>query len=262
MKRALSIILIWASCLCLLPGCTGSSGKQVCLDFLSKISSGDYEGAYSLLDGAVTFIPDETAGVDPSKPIDPNEKPDYVALAKLEPNRESEGLISKNQFIAKYMNIFDALEITSVLYDNIQVNEGEVFTIVNFTATYSSPLLGDVSGEHRMVAIKSRNRWFIEWSPNLIFPEMEWGDTVRVARISAKRGEIMADGQVLATTEGKISVYAMPDRLNDTNRDYFYNKCSSLLGMTREAIDKKLSKAYDGVAVLKQSLSGRVPRIP
>ena len=133
-----------------------------CLDFLSKISSGDYEGAYSLLDGAVTFIPDETAGVDPSKPIDPNEKPDYVALAKLEPNRESEGLISKNQFIAKYMNIFDALEITSVLYDNIQVNEGEVFTIVNFTATSSSPLLGDVSGEHRMVAIKSRNRWFIE----------------------------------------------------------------------------------------------------
>lgn len=140
MKRALSIILIWASCLCLLPGCTGSSGKQVCLDFLSKISSGDYEGAYSLLDGAITFIPDETAGVDPSKPIDPNEKPDYVALAKLEPNRESEGLISKNQFIAKYMNIFDALEITSVLYENIQVNEGEVFTIVNFTATYSSPL--------------------------------------------------------------------------------------------------------------------------
>lgn len=259
MKRALSIILIWASCLCLLPGCTGSSGKQVCLDFLSKISSGDYEGAYNLLDGAVTFIPDETAGVDPSKPIDPNEKPDYVALAKLEPNRESEGLISKNQFIAKYMNIFDALEITSVLYENIQVNEGEVFTIVNFTATYSSPLLGDVSGEHRMVAIKSRNRWFIEWSPNLIFPEMEWGDTVRVARISAKRGELMADGHVLATTEGKISVYAMPDRLNDTNRDYFYNKCSSLLGMTREAIDKKLSKAYDGVAVLKQFYQGEFP---
>lgn len=127
MKRALSIILIWASCLCLLPGCTGSNGKQVCLDFLSKISSGDYEGAYGLLDGAVTFTPDETSGVNPSKPIDPNEKPDYVALAKLEPNRESEGLISKNQFIAKYMNIFDALEITSVLYDNIQVNEGEVY---------------------------------------------------------------------------------------------------------------------------------------
>lgn len=88
---------------------------------------------------------------------------------------------------------------------------------------------------------------------------MEWGDTVRVARISAKRGEIMADGQVLATTEGKISVYAMPDRLNDTNRDYFYNKCSSLLGMTREAIDKKLSKAYDGVAVLKQFYQGEFP---
>ena len=75
------------------------------------------------------------------------------------------------------MNIFDALEITSVLYDNIQVNEGEVFTIVNFTATYSSPLLGDVSGEHRMVTIKSRNRWFIEWSLKSLFPR--WNGAIQ-----------------------------------------------------------------------------------
>ena len=91
MKRALSIILIWASCLCLLPGCTGSSGKQVCLDFLSKISSGDYEGAYNLLDGAVTFIPDETAGVDPSKPIDPMKSLTMWLWPSLSPTANRKG---------------------------------------------------------------------------------------------------------------------------------------------------------------------------
>ena len=43
------LIAIMATSLC--SGCVASlSGKQVCLDFLSRISEGDYAGAYELLD--------------------------------------------------------------------------------------------------------------------------------------------------------------------------------------------------------------------
>lgn len=259
MKKNLCLVLVFLICISsLLSGCSESSGRAVCLNFLSRISAGDYAGAFALVDTSVTFTPEETAA-DPSKPIDPNETPDYASLAQQEPSRETEGLISKNQFIAKYMNIFSALQIDSVVYDNISVKTGEIFTVVNFTSHYSSELLGEVTGEHRMIAIKSHGKWSVEWAPSLIFPEMEWGDTVRVARISAKRGEIMADGELLATTEGKISVYAMTSLLTDENRDHFYNKCSALLGMTKEAIDKKLAKAYDGVAVLKQFYQDEMP---
>ncbi len=259
MKKNVCLVLILCICISsVLSGCSESSGRTVCLTFLSKISSGDYAGAFSLVDTSVTFTPEETAA-DPSKPIDPNATPDYTSLAQQEPSRETEGLISKNQFVAKYMNIFSALQIDSVVYDNISVETGEIFTVVNFTSHYSSELLGEVTGEHRMIAIKSHGKWAVEWSPSLIFPEMEWGDTVRVARISAKRGEIMTDGELLATTEGKISVYATTSLLTDENRDHFYNKCSALLGMTKEAIDKKLAKAYDGIAMLKQFYQDEMP---
>lgn len=228
MKRLLCMILIAIMATSLCSGCVASlSGKQVCLDFLSRISEGDYAGAYELLDDSIKLYSDEE-------------------------NLESRGRISQNQFVAKYSNIFDALEIQSVVYENITIDQGEIFTIANFTGTYSSACAGDITGEYRMVALKNNGKWCIEWAPNLIFPEMEWGDTVRVATISAERGEIIADGHVLATKEGKISVYAMPDRIADTEMENFLIKTSALLGMTRQDIEKAMDKAYDGVAVLKQ----------
>ncbi|MBQ6704179.1 MAG: hypothetical protein IJN08_05130 [Clostridia bacterium] len=228
MKRLLSMalaILISASCF---SGCaSASSGRQVCLDFLSCISEMDYIGAYQLLDEGIKLSSDEE-------------------------NLESRGKISEKQFVAKYSNIFAALEISSVVYENIEIDQGDIFTIANFTGTYSSALAGDITGEYRMVALKVNGEWCIEWAPDLIFPEMEWGDTVRVATISAQRGEIISDGHVLATKEGKISVYAMPGRISDTELENFLIKTSALLGMTRQDIQKAMDKAYDGVAILKQ----------
>ena len=228
MKRILSILLIIIMLSSCFSGCAStSSGRQVCLDFLSCISEKDYIGAYALLD-------------------------DSIKLDSDDENLESRGRISEKQFVAKYSNIFAALDIQSVVYENIDIDQGEIFTIANFTGTYSSSLAGDISGEYRMVALKANGKWCIEWAPDLIFPEMEWGDTVRVATIAAQRGEIISDGHVLATQEGKISVYALPDRIADTELENFLIKVSALLGMTRQDIEKAMDKAYDGVAILKQ----------
>ena len=235
MKRILSILLIIILLSSCFSGCAStSSGRQVCLDFLSCISEKDYIGAYALLD-------------------------DSIKLDSDDENLESRGRISEKQFVAKYSNIFAALDIQSVVYENIDIDQGEIFTIANFTGTYSSSLAGDISGEYRMVALKVNGKWCIEWTPNLIFPEMEWGDTVRVATIAAQRGEIIADGHVLATQEGKISVYALPDRISDTELENFLIKVSALLGMTRQDIEKAMDKAYDGVAILKQYYQDNFP---
>ncbi len=228
MKRFLCIFLIALMAASSFSGCaSSSSGRQACLDFLSCISEENYTDAYQLLD-------------------------DSIKLDSDEENLELRGKISEKQFVAKYSNIFAALEIDSVVYENIDIDQGEVFTIANFTGTYSSALAGDITGEYRMVALKVNGKWCIEWAPNLIFPEMEWGDTVRVATLPAQRGEIIADGHVLATKEGRISVYAMPDRIPETELENFYIKVSALLGMNRYDMEKAMSKAYDGVAILKQ----------
>lgn len=235
MKRFVCIFLI----LCLtLPLCLGCmpmrSGRDVCLSFLECISEGRYTDAYALVDDAVKQTDDDE-------------------------NNELKGRISEKQFVAKYTNIFDALEIESVLYENIGISEGDVFTIAHFTGTYSSPLLGEVSEEFKMVVLKTSDGWRVEWAPDLIFSDMEWGDTIRVAKLSADRGEIIADGEMLATTEGKISVYAIPANIPEENLEWFRTRCTALLGLTDEELEKKLASAYDGVAILKQYYTGTFP---
>ena len=54
MKRFLSILLITIMIISCFSGCAStSSGRQVCLDFLSCISEKDYIGAYALLDDSI-----------------------------------------------------------------------------------------------------------------------------------------------------------------------------------------------------------------
>lgn len=72
------------------------------------------------------------------------------------------------------------------------------------------------------------------------FPEMEWGDTVRIARLSAKRGEILSNGEALAKTTGGISVYASVSKIEDMS--LFLQQTSRLLNMTEAAITKSLKR--------------------
>ncbi len=241
MKRFLCIFLLIAI---LLPagGCSFLiSGRQVCLDFLTAISQGDYNAAYDLLDEAVQAD---------SILVDSENAADQEAAEAQELELETGGRITRERFIDKYTSIFELLQISSVAYENIQIEEGDIFTIATFTGIYTSGLCGEMVEEFKMIALRAGGRWVIEWAPNLIFPDMEWGDTVRKATIPAQRGDIMAEQSLLATTVGKITVYAVPSRIED--EDLFATQVGALLGMTADSVKTSLGKAYEDLAVLKE----------
>ncbi len=227
MKRFLCLSLL---CTLLLPLCScslRSDGQSVCLQFLTAIADADYARAYALVDGSVK--------------------------SDSEDNLEAKGKISQEQFINKYTNIFSVLGIASVAYESIDIKEGDIFTTATYTATYTSELMGDITGEYTLIALCSGGKWQIEWAPNLIFPDMEWGDTVRVGTLAATRGEILADGNLLAATVGTVSVYASVSKIED--EALFVSQIAPLLNMTEEAVKKRLGTAYDDVAVLNQMYS-------
>ncbi len=240
MKRVLSILLCF---FLLFPalGCSALSGRELCLDFLTAISEGEYDRAYDMLDPAVQ--------ADPVQPDSENEA-DIAAAKQAEAEKEANGRITRERFKQKYTAVFEVLGITAVAYENVEIEEGDIFTTATYTGIYSSELAGDMEERFKLVAVRSGGRWVIEWEPGLIFPDMEWGDTVRKAAIRAQRGEIVADGQLLAATVGKLSVYAVPSRIKDV--PLFVSQAAILLGMTESAVQKRLDKAYNDLAVLKQ----------
>lgn len=223
MKRIIASLLILATLLSVL-GCTKNS-ENVITDFLDLMQSGQYGEAYELLSSS----------------------------CRNDSSEERSSRISKEEFINKHTAIFDVLAISSVTYSNISVQSGEMLMTATYTATYHSDETENFTNDFSVAAVLENGEWHIEWSPALIFPEMRWGDTVRVAKLSAKRGEIISDGEALATTAGTISVYASPSKIE--NEALFFSSVSRLLDMNEDQIRKCLDKVYNDVAVLKEFYS-------
>ena len=204
------------------PQRTGSAAIEF---FLSLMAAGDYQGAYALL----------------------------ASSCRNDTDTPRTNRVTMQEFSDRYTNIFDALEITGVTYKNLAVTSGTILCKATFDGVYTSTLVGEMENSFSLLATREDGEWCIEWDPSLIFPEMEWGDTVRVATIAAERGEILSDGSLLAATVGIISVYAAPSKIEDTS--LFISRVSPLLNKTPEEIEKALSKAYNDVAVLEQYYS-------
>lgn len=228
MKRLLALTLALLSALCLF-GCEAKTeqkaGGKVIKEFIDCIAAGEYARAYTLL----------------------------AESCRNDTDEEKSTRVTEKQFIEKYTAIIDALEITAIEYSDFTAQGGDILYSASYNAVYYSDYIGNVENSFTATAVHEKGEWKVEWSPAMIFPEMEWGDTIRIARLSAKRGEILADGESLAITAGAVSVYAATDKISDMQ--LFLQQTSPLLGMTADEITKKLAKEYNGVAILKQYYS-------
>ncbi len=230
MKKLICFILALAvaASAATVTGCGNSirgTGEEAIANYLEYIRTGDYASAWDLL----------TVGT------------------RNETQETKSGRITQQEFIDKYTSIFSALRITSVEYSDIACSGGDILCSGTYRATYRSDYTGDLENSFKIVARREGGDWRVEWSPSLIFPEMQWGDTVRIATLSAARGEIIADGEVLAQTAGAVSVYANVDMID--NETLFVAQVARLVGMSEENVTKALGKAYDGVAVIKKFYS-------
>ncbi len=232
MKKALAVILAALSALCLI-GCEQGApqqkaGGKAIEEFITHIAAGEYAEAYALLSSS----------------------------CRNDTEEEKANRVTEKQFTDKYTSIISALEITAIEYADFTADGGDILYSASYTATYYSDYIGDVTNSFTAVAVHEGGEWKVEWSPALIFPEMEWGDTVRIARLSAKRGEILSNGEAIAKTAGGISVYASVSKIEDMS--LFLQQTSRLLNMTEAAITKKLEKAYNDVAIIKQYYSDEI----
>ncbi|MEG1548735.1 MAG: penicillin-binding transpeptidase domain-containing protein [Clostridia bacterium] len=248
MKRVIALILILALILPLAACATLSAGATACEQFLEYIKAADYAAAYGMLCAASRNDTEESA--------ENSNDTEESAENSNDTEESAENRISEKEFIDKYTKIFAALEITDISYSAINIDAGQIMTTASFDATYHSTLIGDVTSSFTMISKLEGGIWSIEWSPALIFPDMQWGDKVNVVRIAAKRGEILASGEVVAATKGKLTVYAMPSRMKDETMAV--TQLSTLLKLKEADVKEKLEDAYNDLAVIEQYYTGEL----
>ena len=136
-------ILLRAACLALLIasiglllGCGKKTAVDACQEFLGLINAKDYESAYGMLCAGVRYdeerkAADEAAG-----------------------NTQSAKRISQEQFISRYIAIFEELDIEGLTFSITSQVEGEIICVYDYTLTYKSEKIGDQSWDFRMTVLK------------------------------------------------------------------------------------------------------------
>lgn len=159
-------------------------------------------------------------------------------------NNSSKENISKEEFINRNKNIYTGIGLQEIKINikSVTVKDNDKFEIDyqnELTTSY-----GLISFDNKTTIDKEGKEYKIDWKSNLIFPNLNNTDKVRVNTLSAERGSIYdRNGKLLA---GKGTVYSIgfvPGKMNeDSAQDK--EKIAMLLDMTVESIDRLLNASY------------------
>lgn len=211
MKRMKAIaLLIFSLAACLgLFGCAKDAGVSVHMDFLALVAERDFAGAYELVSSA----------------------------AKQK--------ITAEAFVKRYEIMFSELSVDSIAVDAVEFREGEKprTAAVGFDLHYILPDDELTFPGCEMPLVMEGERWYVDWSPALIAKDMTWGDTLRVVRIPAKRGEIFAGEDILAKNVPALTVFAATEKIGPV--DSFCAAVAPLINKSEEFVKNKLRKAGD-----------------
>ena len=151
---------------------------------------------------------------------------------------ESKNEISKDLFLTRNKNIYEGIEAKNLKVKTIAKEEGKLFYQVEMDT-----IAGQITSSYEMDIIKKDKKYYINWNSNLIFPELNNDDKVRVETISGNRGKILdRNGKILAH-QGTIQIVGfVPGKIK--NKKSAIENASKLLGVTKEFINEELNASY------------------
>ncbi|MGF2618163.1 penicillin-binding transpeptidase domain-containing protein [Rossellomorea vietnamensis] len=141
------------------------------------------------------------------------------------------------------------------------------FDVKNFEVTYQKPeeeqewedqesakfpvvikmttLAGDIEYEKEVELIKEskddQENWFLNWTPELILPNLEQNDKVRIQTVPANRGEIYdRNDRALAINGQAYEIGVVPEKFELANT----GKAAELLDITPEFIEEQMNQSW------------------
>ena len=158
---------------------------------------------------------------------------------------DAKAAYSQDVYVSRNKNIYNGIEAANISVQNINVQENR-----NGTATISynmsmDTLAGEISFANIIELAKNQEKVYrIEWSSEMIYPDLDDTEKVRVNTITAKRGNIYDRNNVLIAGEGTVSsVGLVPGKMNE-NPEEDIKKVSELLEMSEDRINNLLNASY------------------
>ena len=159
--------------------------------------------------------------------------------------QDSKNQIVKEDFIKRNKNIYEGINMIDMKSEITAVEEVDSSTRKISYKLVMNTEAGNVDFLNTVKLTKDKEKgYLINWDYNLIFPELDGTDKVRIKTIKAERGTILDKNGTMLAGKGEVSsVGIVPGKLGE-NRDTNIEKMAQLLGITSDAINKSLSASW------------------
>ena len=169
------------------------------------------------------------------------ERQSYEEMYNMTNKPES---ISKEDYLARNKNIYEGIEAKDIYIEIKSVEKNKDGVKVTYN-TKMNTLAGNIEFDNTAKFIKDKNREYkIDWSSNLIFPELNNDYKIRVSRGRGKRGKLLdRNGKTLAETTDAL------------DRFYPYKEASShitgyIQGITKEELEARKEEGYNAKSLI------------
>lgn len=165
---------------------------------------------------------------------------------------ETKSEYPEEAFIDRYEKIYKDLDISDLKVSYKQLNEEQLNEAAeNGKVTFPidvkmNSIAGPIEFSSSLDLSFSEEsededaKWFIEWNPDLIFPDLADGGKIRLITEEPRRGEILDRNRMpLAINDIAYEIGVVPSKF--VNEDAEKEQIARLLNMSVSAIDKQLS---------------------
>ncbi|MBE6049752.1 MAG: penicillin-binding transpeptidase domain-containing protein [Clostridium sp.] len=158
-------------------------------------------------------------------------------------SKEAQGKISSEDFVKRNKNIYEGVGAVDIEVEVKETTKDSRKATVNYDFTMNTSA-GEINFSNEMKFTKDDGKNFvIDWSSNLIFPELNDNYKIRINSVAGKRGSILdRNGNILAADGKAANVGIVPGRL--VNKEEAINSIAQILEMSPEDINKKISASY------------------
>lgn len=157
---------------------------------------------------------------------------------------ESKAKISEEDFIKRNKNIYSGIDMANM---QITVNGTKRESTNKVKLDYTSKMNtsgGEIIFDNTVVLVKKENAYKINWSSNMIFPNLNDTDKIKVSSNKAIRGSIIDRNGTKLATNGKASSVGIVSNKLGENKQENIKKMAELLRTTPESINNKLNASW------------------